>query len=646
MKYLTSILITFSLMFSGCDYLDFVPEKDIETIETIFEKRENAEDWLKTCYSFLTPITLMNSSPGFLGADEIVAGDYIRNNSIFTIEPLFIGDGLQMVQEPYCNVWTNTSFYAGIRYCNIFFEKIDGVYNMEEVEKRLWIAELKALKAHFYFELMRRYGPIILIPENIPANAEIDKMQLPRSPIDVCVNEIVNLLNEAIKDLPPLHQKDMNRWGYHSLESAMALKAQVLFYAASPLFNGNKMFQGFKNKEGKELFDMNYDPEKWKIAAMAADSAIHVCLDNGKHLITGNMSKNTTLLNIMMDIERSVLATNFENSEAILMLKPGNQFLSFWHRWTLPYFRSDFLEQFNSDIEGCMSPSMKMVEMYYTEHGLPINEDKEWEYSSRYQMDKEASPVYRDVVPLNTEVLGLHLRREPRFYAHIAADRTYWQRGQLPSHKLLVQAYQGEVFGSQSSQINSSVRQNLSGYWLKKGTYSDVTTREYTNIVEQREEAVVFFRLAELYLMKAEAWNEYEGPLVDVSHVYDPLNEVRERAGIPNVEEAWNSYAKNPEKIKTKEGMREIIRQEWNIEFAFEGKRFWNLRRWLTAHEELNAKQYGWNIIGKNAQEFYNNFEGPIVVWSKRKFISPRDYLFPIRSEEVMISSCVQNPGW
>ena len=91
---------------------------------------------------------------------------------------------------------------------------------------------------------------------------------------------------------------------------------------------------------------------------------------------------------------------------------------------------------------------------------------------------------------------------------------------------------------------------------------------------------------------------------------------------------------------------REIIRQEWNIEFAFEGRRFWNLRRWLTATEELNSALYGWNILGKTAQQFYNNFEGPVVVWSKREFIAPRDYLFPIRSEEVLVSGCVQNPGW
>ena len=132
----------------------------------------------------------------------------------------------------------------------------------------------------------------------------------------------------------------------------------------------------------------------------------------------------------------------------------------------------------------------------------------------------------------------------------------------------------------------------------------------------------------------------------DEEHVYAPLNEVRRRAGIPDVKEAWETYAKNPGKVATKEGMRKIIHREWDIEFAFEGRRFWNLRRWLTAVDELNEEQYGWNIVGQNAREFYNNFREPVRVWAKRKFISPRDYLFPLQSEEVMISGCVQNPGW
>lgn len=144
--------------------------------------------------------------------------------------------------------------------------------------------------------------------------------------------------------------------------------------------------------------------------------------------------------------------------------------------------------------------------------------------------------------------------------------------------------------------------------------------------------------------MQAEAWNEYlDQP---DSRVYDPLDKVRERAGILPVRDAWKTYSNNPTKVDTKVGMRDIIRQEYNIEFAFEGHRYWNIRRWLIAHQEMNEKQYGWNILGTTFQTFYNNEEGPIVVWSKNKFVAPRDYLDPIDAEEILISGMKQNPGW
>ena len=210
------------------------------------------------------------------------------------------------------------------------------------------------------------------------------------------------------------------------------------------------------------------------------------------------------------------------------MVRPYSPTLDFWSTFTLPYFKSNDTD-YNSDMLGVISPSMKMVEMYYTENGLPINADRTWNYSGRYQMSRENNAKYKDVVMLSSElssynndegVLALHLKREPRFYAHIAADRCYWQRGQSTSQNLPVRAYQGERFGSQSNTISGGL-QNIGGYWVKKGTYSNVSTKEYTT-VENREEAFVLIRLAELYLMKAEAWNEYlDAP--DYDHVYAPL---------------------------------------------------------------------------------------------------------------------------
>ena len=642
-KFLNVATILSLLVLNSCNYLDVVPENDIETIETIFEKREQAEDWMKTCHVILTaPVTSVVTNPAFTGADEVVAGEYMRNR-FPAYQGFFIGDGLQMSQEPYGNVWKNTEYYAAIRYCNIFIENIGSVYNMQQDEKDIWTAEIKALKAHYYFELMRRYGPVVLVPENIDANANVTEMQLPRSPIDTCVNVIVRLLDEAIPVLPLFNQKEKSHSGYYCKEGAAALKAHTLLLAASPIFNGNKNYTNFVNKKGEKLFNAEYDPEKWKRAAEAADAAVEMCESQGYKLKTGEGNKATKLLNQMRDIEMSIWEPNYEGEEAIFLTGNAN-IMNSYVMFTLPLFPEGHSDRY-ALLTGCVAPSMKMVEMFYTKNGLPLNVDKEWDYANRYKLGREVNNDYQNVVALNEDVLNLHLKREPRFYANVAADRCYWQRGPAANKNMLVQAYRGEAFGIHESFLLYSQPQNLCGYYVKKFSRSEVQTYQYTsNTGSLGDCRWPMIRLAELYLIQAEAWNEYLSKPDD--KVYEPLNKVRRRAGIPDVEVAWKEFSTQPQKIESKEGMREIIQQENFVEFAFEGHRFWDLRRWKLAHLELNDKILGWNVLGENARTFYNNFEGPVVVWDKTKFVAPRDYLFPIKAEEAMIAGYVQNPGW
>ena len=490
--------------------------------------------------------------------------------------------------------------------------------------------------------MVPRYGPIALVPENISADADIKALQLPRQHVDTCFNEIIRLLDAAAKYVPVGNTRVSDDLHSFSQESVAALKARVLLYAASPLFNGNPFYSDFKGKNGEPLFSAEYDREKWRLAAEAADEAAKICEANGRRLYGGQASKTTELLNKMDDIE-NIMYSSYSNPEYLFEFK--RQQSVWFDSYIMPRLINDS-KNYDSRLFGALSPSMKMVEMYYTEHGLPIDADNAWNYAGRYQMGTENSSLYQDVVPLNTQVLQLHLRREPRFYASIAADRLYWQRGisdNYNDYKLLVSAYKGESWGTSLDIISSNDYQNINGYWLKKHTFSKWKTYGYLSNITN-DNTIPLIRLAEVYMIQAEAWNEYlDKP---DSRVYDPLNKVRERAGILDVVSAWRSYSKTPNKVNTKEGMREIIRQENNIEFAFEGHRYWNLRRWRIAHELLNEKQYGWNILGESARVFYNNFNGPVVVWSKCKFTAPRDYLDPIDAEEILISSMVQNPGW
>lgn len=652
MKRLLLFLLFPVWLFPSCNsWLDIVPEEDMTTLSTIFETRSQAEDWLRSCYVFLQdPLPSFSTNEAFIGADEYVAGDYVRN--LGSLAGLSISSGLQNSLTPYGDIWSNkvlsdygtsfgrNDFYTGINLCNIFIERIDDVYNMEDGEKREWKAEVKALKAYMYFELVRHYGPIVLVPNAVDPNQDISDLQIPRSHVDTCFAAIVQLCDEAVKDLRSFNQKESSRRTYFNKEAALALKARALLYQASDLFNGNPDYANFKNKNGEPLFSTEKDIEKWRRAAEAADTAIQVCLMNGKHLVT-DQTASTELQSYMLNIENSTACFNYMNDEALLMIKKNSSSnLDAWY-FALPDITTDP----NNLLPGtCVSPSMKMVEMFYTDNGLPIDQDPSWNSGSRYTQTEETDPYYTDVVALNEPILMLHTRREPRFYADIAADRCYWRLGRTVEHLYKVEAYQEETFGLKENRINSTLPQNLSGYWLKKWMSSSAELYNYQSSYRALgDDPFPVIRMAELYLIAAEAWNEYlDAP---DERVYDNIDEVRERAGIPDVRTSW-AMARDKSKVNTKTGMRDIIRQEWNIEFAFEGFRYWNLRRWKTAQVELNEKLYGWNVVGDDFTSFYNNGQGPVIVNSDNRFVAPRDYFYPIRSEETQISGCVQNPGW
>ena len=653
-KRIISIVLLPLFALAGCgDWLDVVPENDITTVDTDFETRDEAYEWLKSCYSFLQdPLASKYLNEAFTGSDEVVYSSYLYSTALNAADGNFpgcyIATGLQNSLDPYADYWSKkelsddytarSDYYTAITLCNIFIDKIDQVYNMEDREKAEWKTEVMAVKAYYYFELIRHYGPIILVEENIDPNASVEEMKQPRAHVDSCFAAIVRLCDQAAAILPPFNQKETNRRTYFNKEAALALKARALLYAASPLFNGNPDYSTFVNKNGEPLFNPDVDKEKWRLAAEAAEEAIQACLEGGKHLVD-DQSSTTDLLTHMRNIEASVQTFNYESDEVLWMIR-NNGNADIWS-FTLPKLASDNL----STLAGTqLSPSMKMVEMFYTANGLPIDQDPSYNSGNLYALTRETDLAYSEVVASNQDVLVLHTKREPRFYANIGADRCYWRLGRTVDDNYLIEAYQGEEWGLKARRLTSTVPENLSGYWIRKWTCSDANLSTYSSDIQAMgEEPFPVFRMAELYLIAAEAWNEYLDAPDD--RVYDNLDEVRERAGIPDVRTSW-AMARERNKVNTQAGMRDIIQQEWNIEFAFEGYRFWNLRRWKTAPTEMNEALYGWNVTGSTAASFYNNFQGPVVVKSDLRFVAPRDYFWPIRSEEVLTSGCVQNPGW
>lgn len=658
MKKIFSIICGFAFLASGCNFLDIVPEGDIQTIETVFEQRSKVDGWVETCYRNVSSQAGITYNVAYTGADELVGNDKHRYNNdplAGNIEGLKIADGLQSAMDVISESWTNKSYYATIRYCNTFFEHIDKTHNMEAEEREMWTAEVKAAKAWMYFQLIRKYGPIILLDHTIGVDTEIEDMKLPRSHVDTCFNEVVRLLDEAIPALPRFVEKRPDRQGYFCKESAMALKAIALVYQASPLFNGNPSYASFTERDGTPLFSATADKEKWHRAALACDEAIEAC-DGYFELVEGTNDQGSELLNTIRDLQKSVqiggTMSSTTNKELLYVAKVTNSEMMKglqYFAYTLPAFKQNSYLLNNPPSDGSLSPSMKMVEMYYTENGLPIDEDPAWnggadKYGFGATFDAQK---YQNVIPEGERILNLHLNREPRFYANIAFDRGYWM-GKIRSSDngyQVIEARKGERWGTDYSSLQLDQQQNRTGYWLTKFIYMDLTVDGYTSqAISQGDAAMPLIRMAQLYLMSSEAWNEYLDNPLDAK-VLDGINKVRTRAGIPKVEDAWrNSY--HPDKINTKAGMREIIQQETCIELAFEGQRFWDLRRWLLADRELNSMPMGWNVVAESEDGFYNYGDGPIPVWHLASFVAPRDYLWPINTLEIQKSGIVQNPGW
>ena len=132
--------------------------------------------------------------------------------------------------------------------------------------------------------------------------------------------------------------------------------------------------------------------------------------------------------------------------------------------------------------------------------------------------------------------------------------------------------------------------------------------------------------------------NESEGP---GQEVYQYLNLVRQRAGLPTVEEAWSNYSNNPQKYTTQNGLRDIIHRERLIELVFEGQRFWDLRRWKESAKVLNTPIKGWNAFEESPVAYYV----PVTLFSQK--FGLKDYFWPIRDSYIISNrNLVQNIGW
>jgi hypothetical protein len=630
MKLIKISLLAGLFVLSSCQkYLDVIPD-NVATIDNAFAMRNVAERYLFTCYSWLPYHNAITGNPAFLGGQEIWP---VPNN---TAVAWGIPRGLQNVQSPILNYWdgwnSGRNMFEGIRDCNIFLENIHRVPDMPEYEKDRWKAEVKFLKAYYHFWLFRLYGPIPLIDESLPIDASIDDIRVKRNTVDESIDFIVSLLDEAMPYLPPIIESEASELGRITQPIALSIKAQVLVTAASPLYNGNSDYMNFKDKDGVQLFNSNYDASKWVKATQACKEAVEACEQVGFRLYEYQQQLGQTKISDTTRVQMSIRNSVTERWNSEVIWGNTNSVANQNYQLNLTPRSWDPARSHNA-VQGRYAPPLKIVEMFYSEHGVPIEEDKIYDYAGRFDL-RNATSVDRYNIRDGYTTIGLHFNRENRFYATIGFDGGIWYgQGRLNDNDpFYLMGKAGQITAMAIPDAYSAT-----GYWAKKliNPQNVLETSSYT----VRWYPWPVMRLADLYLLYAEALNESEGPDAEDLHKY--INLVRARVKLEPVADAWTKYSRQPDKYKTKEGMRDIIRRERKNELALEGVQYWDLLRWKVAHDELSTPIVGWSLTDRAAQGYYRK-----VTLFQPTFLR-RDYLMPL-SEQALLrnDNLVQNPGW
>ncbi|RED98414.1 RagB/SusD family nutrient uptake outer membrane protein [Marinoscillum furvescens] len=622
---------------SCADFVDVVPD-NIAVIEDAFKTRDQAENFLASLYGDL-PSFASEVNPALLAGDEIaVNDDQAFGRGYYTMQrggqgyPRPVLAYMGSTDQSKANSVSN--LYIPLRNCNIFLENVDLPFDLTLGERIRWTAEAKFLKAYYHFYLMRMYGPIPIVRENIEVSEGVDAVRVSREPVDVVTDYIVQLLDEAIPYLP-LTISNPEEMGRATAPAAAAIKARVLMLAASPLFNGNSDYSGFVDAEGRELINTSYDPQKWSKAAAACDSAIMLAHSAGHSLYTFKEGLDTWSDTTILELSIRGSVTDRWNEELIWGAS-GRTVSGGMQGNCQARIHPDLTSEYIESVGSNWAPTMRIAEMFYSQNGVPIEEDPSYDYTNRFSLRAVTEADNADLyLKTGEETAILHQFREPRFYASLGFDQGKWFGHGIinPEDAYVVNAKNKELAG-----YFGGVRYSRTGYWPKKLVwYTNFQTvsggRGYTS----RPYPFPVVRLADLYLMYAEALNESG----QTGAAYEWIDAVRERAGLDGVVQSWANHSNNPSKPLSAEGLREIIQRERMIELVFEGQRFWDLRRWKLASEYLNTPIRGWNIFGEETEDYYK-----VVTTGNFQFLN-RYYLWPISEHDLITNSnLIQSPGW
>lgn len=220
-----------------------------------------------------------------------------------------------------------------------------------------------------------------------------------------------------------------------------------------------------------------------------------------------------------------------------------------------------------------------------------------------------------------------YVGREPRFYASIIYNGATWKEKKIYTY---VDAENG--FAAYRDNMNPGEKQTVTGYFIRK--YLQENNADFDD--KGSDQFWIEMRYAEVLLNLAEALAEQDYSK-NQDDALKALNEVRERVNLPK---------RTTEEAPDKDSFMKLLRKECICELAFEGFRYWDLRRWRLAGEVIDGKQAHGTKITKKDDNTYT-YEQVSCDDNINRFFPERYYLLPIPVDEIQNNPlCENNAPW
>ncbi|CAN5383655.1 RagB/SusD family nutrient uptake outer membrane protein [soil metagenome] len=592
------------VFFISCneDLLDVQP-LDAISEDNVFSDPKFLQNYVYNIYNGIRP----HWSPGtggYIGMTDIAVSAPDTHDRANGIREYLQGNNTPDNITQLTNIWNEQ--YDFIRRANIFFEKVEDSQIDPQVIQ-MTKGEVHFLRGWMYFELIRTFGGVPLITKTFNLNDE--SYDVPRSTYDECAQFVLGECELAIGLLDGASAGA----GKVSKEAAMALKARMLLYMASPLNNPSN------------------DQSKWQAAAVATKAVI----DAGFTL----HPTHEDLFKQPVKTDETVFGRSFTAGSRI----PD------WG-YNYDYWPSGF------DARQRIMPTQNFINMFQLTNG---------EY-----------PYLPDGITVNPtsgyDPQNPNENRDPRYYSYIlypgagpvsiidgAKSTTrvyeYWEDANPNADNLPPYQNPNKVDPMNGQELFDYGRDSKT-YWLKGLTpfhwrvQTGYSFRKLLDFEGPRasfdydySQLVVFMRLAEFYLNYA----EIQIALGNEELAREYINLVRKRPSV-NMPDITSSGA----------DLVLDYRNERAIELHLEDSRFWDLLRWKAAPGNVDLNPI--RGLKKVTMDWSGAQEGDLLgtlnyTYGEIEEVDPRFqwpgdyyYLFPIPREEIQRSnnSIVQNPGY